>query len=95
MVADALAGQRSVPAKEPATQVAGGPGSGMSPGPFHLGPARASVGFRWMKVDLPAPLFHRITAPGKLGRMTQTWERFDEGWRIVVGHVSVIDQPAQ
>jgi hypothetical protein len=39
-------------------------------------------------------LFHRTTAPGKVGRMTQTWVRFDEGWRIVVGHVSVIDEPA-
>ena len=39
-------------------------------------------------------LFHRTTAPGKVGRMTQTWVRFDQGWRIVVGHVSVIDEPA-
>ena len=38
-------------------------------------------------------LFRRTTAPGKVGRMTQTWVRFDEGWRIVVGHVSVIDEP--
>jgi len=29
--------------------------------------------------------------PGKVGRMTQTWVRFDEGWRIVVGHVSIVD----
>jgi hypothetical protein len=39
-------------------------------------------------------LFHRTTSPGKVGRMTQTWVRFDEGWRIVVGHVSVINEPA-
>jgi hypothetical protein len=26
--------------------------------------------------------------------MTQTWIRFDEGWRIVVGHVSIIEEPA-
>jgi hypothetical protein len=44
---------------------------------------------------MASTLFHRTTAPGKVGRMTQTWVRFDEGWRIVVGHVSVIDQPAQ
>ena|ERR1700730_2969519 len=37
-------------------------------------------------------LFHRATAPGKVGRMTQTWVRFDEGWRIVVGHVSAIEE---
>ena len=42
---------------------------------------------------MASTLFHRTTAPGKVGRMTQTWVRFDEGWRIVVGHVSVIDEP--
>jgi hypothetical protein len=42
---------------------------------------------------MASTLFHRATAPGKVGRMTQTWVRFDEGWRIVVGHVSVIDEP--
>ena len=39
-------------------------------------------------------LFHRTTAPGKIGRQTQTWVRFAEGWRIVVGHVSAIAEPA-
>jgi hypothetical protein len=43
---------------------------------------------------MASTFFRRTTAPGKAGRMTQTWVRFDEGWRIVVGHVSVIDQPA-
>ena len=43
---------------------------------------------------MASTLFHRTTAPGKVGRMTQTWVRFDEGWRIVVGHVSVVDAPA-
>jgi hypothetical protein len=42
---------------------------------------------------MASTLFHRTTAPGKVGRMTQTWVRFDEGWRIVVGHVSVIAEP--
>jgi hypothetical protein len=42
---------------------------------------------------MASTLFHRTNAPGKVGRMTQTWVRFDEGWRIVVGHVSVIDAP--
>jgi Protein of unknown function (DUF3225) len=43
---------------------------------------------------MASTLFHRTNAPGKVGRMTQTWVRFDEGWRIVVGHVSVIaDEP--
>jgi len=39
-------------------------------------------------------LFHRTTAPGKVGRQMQTWVRFPEGWRVVAGHVSMIDEPA-
>lgn len=38
-------------------------------------------------------LFHRESAPGKVGRQMQTWARFDEGWRIVAAHVSLIDIP--
>ncbi len=38
-----------------------------------------------------ATLFHRDTAPGKIGRQMQTWIRFPEGWRVVAAHVSVID----
>ena len=37
-------------------------------------------------------LFHRTNAPGKVGRQTQTWVRFADGWYIVSGHVSVIDE---
>ena len=37
-------------------------------------------------------LFHRPTAPGKVGRQMQTWARMPEGWRIVAAHVSVIDE---
>ena len=37
-----------------------------------------------------ATLFHRPTAPGKVGRQMQTWVRFPQGWRVVAGHVSVI-----
>jgi len=40
-----------------------------------------------------ATLFRRESAPGKIGRQTQTWIRFPEGWRIVAAHVSVIDDP--
>jgi hypothetical protein len=39
-------------------------------------------------------LFHRASAPGKVGRQMQTWVRFPEGWRIVAAHVSLIDEPA-
>ena len=38
-------------------------------------------------------LFHRETAPGKIGRQMQTWVRCDEGWRVVAAHVSLIDAP--
>ena len=38
-------------------------------------------------------LFHREAAPGRVGRQMQTWVRFDEGWRVVAAHVSLIDTP--
>jgi Protein of unknown function (DUF3225) len=38
-------------------------------------------------------LFRRTTTPGKIGRQTQTWVRFAEGWRVVAGHVSAIEEP--
>ena len=39
-------------------------------------------------------LFHRATMPGKVGRQTQTWVRFEDGWHVVSAHVSVIDEAA-
>jgi hypothetical protein len=36
-------------------------------------------------------LFHRASAPGKIGRQMQTWVRLPEGWRVVAAHVSMID----
>ena len=39
-------------------------------------------------------LYDRPSAGGKLGRQMQTWVRFDDGWRIVAAHVSLIDPPA-
>jgi len=38
-------------------------------------------------------LFHRPSMRGRVGRQTQTWVRFPEGWRVVAAHVSVIDEP--
>ncbi|WP_159346232.1 oxalurate catabolism protein HpxZ [Roseomonas harenae] len=35
-------------------------------------------------------MFHRETMPGKVGRQSQTWLRFPEGWRVVSAHVSVV-----
>jgi hypothetical protein len=40
-------------------------------------------------------LFYRDTTPGKVGRQSQTWVRFDDGWHIVAAHVSVIDNPVE
>ncbi|MEA2871162.1 MAG: hypothetical protein QOH67_1138 [Hyphomicrobiales bacterium] len=42
-------------------------------------------------VATASTLFHRATAPGKVGRQMQTWVRFPEGWRVVAAHVSLID----
>src|SRR5215467_9921892 len=36
-------------------------------------------------------LFERASAPGKVGRQTQTWVRFAQGWQVVAAHVSLID----
>jgi hypothetical protein len=36
-------------------------------------------------------LFARESASGRIGRQSQTWVRFPEGWRVVAAHVSVID----
>ena len=36
-------------------------------------------------------LFRRDGAHGKIGRQSQTWVRFEDGWKIVGAHVSVID----
>ncbi len=30
----------------------------------------------------------------KLGRQSQTWARFAQGWRVVAAHVSLIDPPS-
>ena len=38
-------------------------------------------------------LFHRDTAPGKIGRQMQSWARLPQGWRVVAAHVSLIDAP--
>jgi hypothetical protein len=45
-------------------------------------------------IAVASTLFQRASAPGKIGRQMQTWARFDEGWRVVAAHVSLIDLPA-
>ena len=37
--------------------------------------------------------FHRDGVT-KVGRQSQTWVRFADGWRVVAAHVSLIDPPA-
>jgi hypothetical protein len=43
-------------------------------------------------VGVASTLFHRATMPGKVGRQTQTWVRFPDGWFVVAAHVSVIPE---
>ena len=35
-------------------------------------------------------LFRRDSMVGKIGRQSQSWVKFPEGWRVVSAHVSVI-----
>lgn len=35
-------------------------------------------------------LFHRGSAPGFVGRQSQTWMRTPQGWKVVAAHVSLI-----
>lgn len=37
-------------------------------------------------------LFVRDTAAGLVGRQQQSWVRFDDGWRVVAAHVSLIEK---
>src|SRR5436305_6364179 len=38
-------------------------------------------------------LFFRDSAPRKVGRQSQAWVRFEDGWHIVAAHVSIIVAP--
>ena len=38
-------------------------------------------------------LTYRANQPGRVGRQTQTWVRFPDGWHVVEAHVSTIDEP--
>ncbi len=37
-------------------------------------------------------LFRRDSLVGKVGRQSQTWIKFAEGWRVVSAHVSIIPE---
>ena len=38
-------------------------------------------------------LFYRDSLIGKVGRQMQSWVRFEDGWKVVAAHVSIIDVP--
>lgn len=38
-------------------------------------------------------LYERPSALGRIGRQMQTWVKFEEGWRVVAAHVSLMEQP--
>lgn len=38
-----------------------------------------------------ATLFYRDSAPGRVGRLMQTWIRTESGWKIAAAHVSLIE----
>lgn len=38
-------------------------------------------------------LFERGSSPGRIGRQSQTWVRFRDGWKVVAAHVSEIAAP--
>jgi ketosteroid isomerase-like protein len=40
-------------------------------------------------------LYDRPAAAGKIGRQTQFWVKFPQGWRVVAAHVSLIDPPRE
>lgn len=40
-----------------------------------------------------ATLYERPSAPGRIGRQMQTWVKFEEGWRVVAAHVSLMEEP--
>lgn len=37
-------------------------------------------------------MFRRDSMAGKVGRQSQTWIKFAEGWRVVSAHVSIIPE---
>lgn len=63
-----------------------------SPAGLHRSLSRTVITAFGRDVAVASTLFHRPTAPGKVGRQTQTWARIDGRWRIVAAHVSVIEE---
>ena len=43
--------------------------------------------------SVASTLFYRDSLAGKVGRQMQSWVRFEDGWKVVAAHVSIIDAP--
>jgi Protein of unknown function (DUF3225) len=65
-----------------------------SPAGLARGLSRTVISTYGRDFAVASTLFHRPSAPGKMGRQMQTWVRFAEGWRVVAAHVSTIDEQA-
>ena len=39
-------------------------------------------------------LEYKVRGPNQIGRQSQTWVRFPEGWKVVSAHVSTVDPAA-
>ena len=39
-------------------------------------------------------LEYKVRGQNQIGRQTQTWVRFPEGWKVVSAHVSTVDPNA-
>ena len=37
-------------------------------------------------------MYERPSAPGRTGRQMQSWVKFEDGWRIVAAHVSLMEE---
>ena len=65
--------------------------AGRSPAGLNRNLSRTQITAYGPDMAIAATLFHRASAPGKIGRQMQTWVRMPEGWRVVAAHVSLIE----
>nr|WP_286198774.1 oxalurate catabolism protein HpxZ [Mesorhizobium sp. BR1-1-16] len=67
--------------------------SGRSPAGLARRLARTVITTYGRDCGVASTLFYRDSAPGKVGRQTQTWVRTVAGWRVAAAHVSLIADP--
>ena len=58
--------------------------------PFDRSLSRTVITTFGRDLAIAATLFHRMDAPGQIGRQMQTWIRTDMGWLIAAAHVSMM-----